>query len=141
MSVKQISVFLENKPGTLKKMTSVLTEHHINMRALSVVDTKDFGIVRMLVDDVYETTNVLSEANFIASLNAVLVFAIPDEVGGLDKLLQAFEEAKINIEYMYAFAGKNGAYMIFRVSETKTAEAHLVAKGFNCLSAEDMAEV
>ena len=81
MSVKQISVFLENKPGTLKRMTSVLTEHHINMRALSVVDTKDFGIVRMLVDDVYETTNVLSEANFIASLNAVLVFAIPDEVG------------------------------------------------------------
>ena len=141
MSVKQISVFLENKPGTLKKMTSVLTEHHINMRALSVVDTKDFGIVRMLVDDVYETTNVLSEANFIASLNAVLVFAIPDEVGGLDKLLQAFDEAKINIEYMCAFAGKNGAYMIFRVSDTKSAEAQLSAKGFNCLSAEEVAEV
>ncbi len=141
MSVKQISVFLENKPGTLKKMTSVLTEHHINMRALSVVDTKDFGIVRMLVDDVYETTNVLSEANFIASLNAVLVFAIPDEVGGLDKLLQAFDEAKINIEYMYAFAGKNGAYMIFRVSDTKSAEAQLSARGFNCLSAEEVAEV
>ena len=95
MSVKQISVFLENKPGTLKKMTSVLTEHHINMRALSVVDTKDFGIVRMLVDDVYETTNVLSEANFIASLNAVLVFAIPDEVGGLDKLLQNVEAQEV----------------------------------------------
>ena len=141
MSVKQISVFLENKPGTLKRMTSVLTEHHINMRALSVVDTKDFGIVRMLVDDVYETTNVLSEANFIASLNAVLVFAIPDEVGGLDKLLQAFDEAKIIIEYMYAFAGKNGAYMIFRVSDTKSAEAQLSAKGFNCLSAEEVAEV
>ena len=141
MSVKQISVFLENKPGTLKKMTSVLTEHHINMRALSVVDTKDFGIVRMLVDGVYETTNVLSEANFIASLNAVLVFAIPDEVGGLDKLLQAFDEAKINIEYMYAFAGKKGAYMIFRVSDTKTAEGKLAAKGFECLTAEDVAEV
>ena len=141
MSVKQISVFLENKPGTLKKMTSVLTEHHINMRALSVVDTKDFGIVRMLVDDVYETTNVLSEANFISSLIAVLFFAFPDEVGGLDKLLQAFDEAKINIEYMYAFAGKNGAYMIFRVSDTKSAEAQLSAKGFNCLSAEEVAEV
>jgi hypothetical protein len=74
-------------------------------------------------------------------LNAVLVFAIPDEVGGLDKLLQAFDEAKINIEYMYAFAGKNGAYMIFRVSDTKSAEAQLSAKGFNCLSAEEVAEV
>ena len=141
MCVKQISVFLENKPGMLKKMTSVLTANDINIRALTVVDTKDFGIVRMLVDDVYETTNVLGEANFIASLTPVLVYAIPDEVGGLDKLLQAFDEAKINIEYMYAFAGRNGAYMIFRVSETKTSEAQLVAKGFTCLSAEDMAEV
>ena len=141
MSVKQISVFLENKPGTLKKMTPGLTEHQINMRALCVVDTKDFGIVRMLVDDVYETTNVLNEANFIASLTPVLVYAIPDEVGGLDKLLQAFEEAKINIEYMYAFAGKNGAYMIFRVSDTKAAEAQLQAKGLTCLSADEVAEV
>ena len=145
MSVKQISVFLENKPGTLKKMTSVLTEHHINMRALSVVDTKDFGIVRMLVDDVYETTNVLSEANFIASLNAVLVFAIPDEVGGLDKLLQAFEEAKINIEYMYAFMGgsKDHAYMLFRVGKDmeKTAEAALAAKGFRLVSQDEIKEM
>lgn len=141
MCVKQISVFLENKPGMLKKMTSVLTANGINIRALSVADTKDFGIVRMLVDDVYETTNVLGEANFIASLTPVLVTAIPDEVGGLDKLLTYFEEAKINIEYMYAFAGKNGAYMIFRVSNTKTAEAQLTAKGLTFLSEEDMAEV
>ena len=141
MCVKQISVFLENKPGMLKKMTSVLTANNINIRALSVADTKDFGIVRMLVDDVYETTNVLGEANFIASLTPVLVTAIPDEVGGLDKLLTYFEEAKINIEYMYAFAGKNGAYMIFRVSNTKTAEAQLTAKGLTFLSEEDMAEV
>ena len=141
MSVKQISVFLENKPGTLKKMTSVLTANNINIRALSLADTKDFGIVRMLVDDVYETTSVLKDAQFVASLTPVLVTAIPDEVGGLDKLLTAFEEAKINIEYMYAFAGKDGAYMIFRVSDTKTAEAQLLAKGLSFLSAEDMAEV
>ena len=141
MSVKQISVFLENKPGTMKKMTSVLTANNINIRALSLADTKDFGIVRMLVDDVYETTSVLKDAQFVASLTPVLVTAIPDEVGGLDKLLTAFEEAKINIEYMYAFAGKDGAYMIFRVSDTKTAEAQLLAKGLSFLSSEDMAEV
>lgn len=141
MSVKQISVFLENKPGMLKKMTAVLTANNINIRALSLADTKDFGIVRMLVDDVYETTSVLKDAQFVASLTPVLVMAIPDEVGGLDKLLTAFEEAKINIEYMYAFAGKDGAYMIFRVGDTKSAEAQLLAKGLNFLSAEDMAEV
>lgn len=141
MSVKQISVFLENKPGMLKKMTTVLGRNNINIRALSVVDTKDFGIVRMLVDDVYGTVNVLKEENFIASLTSVLVFSIPDEVGGLDKLLQSFGETGINIEYMYAFAGKNGAYMIFRVNDTKAAEAQLLAKGMESLSSEEVAKV
>ncbi|MBR2214240.1 MAG: ACT domain-containing protein [Selenomonadaceae bacterium] len=141
MSVKQISVFLENKPGTLKKLTGLLTDNNINIRALSVVDTKDFGIVRMLVDDVYATTSVLSDNHFIASLNSVLVVAIPDEVGGLDKLLTNFEQAEINIEYMYAFAGKKGAYMIFRVGDTKKAEAAFARLGLASLSSEDMAEV
>ena len=79
MSVNQISVFLENKPGTLNKMTNVLAEHNIDMRALSLAETKDFGIVRMIVDDVYEATNVLKEADFIASLTPVLAYAIPDD--------------------------------------------------------------
>ena len=141
MSVKQISVFLENKPGTLNNMTSVLAEHGINIRALSLADTKDFGIVRMLVNDVYAATNILKEANFIASLTPVLVFAISDETGGLDKLLKNFSEANVNIEYMYAFAGKNNAYMIFRVSDTKAAETAIKSKGLKSLNQEEMAEV
>lgn len=141
MSVKQISVFLENKPGTLKKMTAVLAENKINIRALSLADTKDFGIVRMLVDDVFEATNVLNEAHFVTNLTPVLVFAISDETGGLDRLLEKFDAAKINIEYMYAFAGKANAYMIFRVNDTKAAEAALKAKGIQSLSSDDMASV
>ncbi len=141
MSVKQISVFLENKPGTLKKMTGVLADNDVNIRALSLADTKDFGIVRMLVDDVFEATNVLNEAHFITKLTSVLVFAISDETGGLDKLLVKFEEAKINIEYMYAFAGKKNAYMIFRVNDTKAAEAALKSLGMESLASEDMAGV
>ena len=136
MSVKQISVFLENKPGTLNNMTSVLAEHGINIRALSLADTKDFGIVRMLVNDVYA-----KEANFIASLTPVLLFAISDETGALDKLLKNFSEANVNIEYMYAFAGKNNAYMIFRVSDTKAAETAIKSKGLKSLNQEEMAEV
>ena len=141
MSVKQISLFLENKPSTLKNMTHVLAEHNINIRALSLADTKDFGIVRMLVNDVYEATNVLKEANFIVSLTSVLVFAISDETGGLDKLLEAFTAAEVNIEYMYAFAGKECAYMVFRVGDTMRAETALMRQGVKSLSQEDIATV
>ncbi len=141
MSVKQVSVFLENKPGTLKKMTEVLAKNNVNIRALSLADTKDFGIARMLVNDVYETTNVLKEANFVASFTPVLVYAISDNTGGLDSLLQYFEDAGVNIEYMYAFAGKERAYMIFRVADTKKAESLLAEKGLTSLSQEQISEV
>lgn len=141
MSVKQISVFMENQMGSLQTMTTVLAEHNINIRALSLSDTKEFGIVRMLVNDVFAATNVLKEEHFIASLTSVLVFEISDETGGLNKVLNKFAEAGVNIEYMYAFAGKNGAYMIFRVADAKKAESLLLAKGLKSLTQEEVAAV
>ena len=143
MSIRQISVFLENKPGMLNKMTEVLAEHSIDMRALSIAETKDFGIARMIVDDVYAATNVLKEADFVASLTQVLAYQIPDETGGLNKLLQTFTDAKVNIEYMYAFlgAGTAKAYMIFRVADTRAAEAALAAKGLKTLTQEEIAQI
>lgn len=141
MSVNQVSVFLENKPGTLSQFTSVLAKNNINIRALSLADTNDFGIVRMLVNDVYEATNVLKEENFVAKFTPVLIYKISDETGSLDKLLKHFSESEINIEYMYAFAGKNDAYMIFRVSDTKKAESILNSKGLKSLTQEELAEV
>ena len=144
MSINQISVFLENKPGTLNKMTNVLAEHNIDMRALSLAETKDFGIVRMIVDDVYEATNVLKEADFIASLTPVLAYAIPDEPGGLNKLLQAFTDAEVNLEYMYAFLGgaaSDHAYMIFRVADAKKAEAELSKRGFKSVNQEEISAI
>ena len=141
MSVKQVSVFLENKPGTLNNMTKVLANHNINIRALSLADTNDFGIVRMIVNDVYEATNVLKEEKFVATFTPVLVYAIKDEAGYLDKLLTAFTEAEVNIEYMYAFAGKENAYMIFRVTDTKKAEGLLAAKGLKSLTQEQIVQV
>ena len=83
MSIKQISVFLENKPAKLKAMTGVLASHGIDMRALSLAETKDFGIARVIVDDVYDAVNVLKEADFVANLTSVLAIAVPDEPGGL----------------------------------------------------------
>lgn len=141
MSVNQVSVFLENKPGTLNAMTEALANGGINIRALSLADTKDFGIVRMIVNDVYEATNVLKDANFVAKFTPVLIYRISDETGGLNKLLKSFTETEVNIEYMYAFAGKKNAYMIFRVTDTKKAEALLSGKGLKSLTQEEIAEV
>ena len=140
MSVKQISVFLENKPGTLNQLTTVLADGQIDMRALSLAETADFGIARIIVDDAFEAANVLKQADFVAALTPVLAYAIPDETGGLNKLLTSFTAAGVNIEYMYAFlGGKTGkAYMIFKVADIKAAESALMARGLRSLSQEDI---
>ena len=141
MSVNQVSVFLENKPGTLNKLTEVLATNNVNIRALSLAETSEFGIVRMIVNDVFEAVNVLKENNFVAILTPVLAYAIADEAGYLNGLLQKFTAANVNIEYMYAFAGKERAYMIFRVNDTKKAEAVLTGKGLKSLTQEEISAV
>ena len=141
MSVNQVSIFLENKPGTLNKLTEILAKNNVNIRALSLAETSEFGIVRMLVNDVFEATNVLKENNFVAILTPVLAYAIEDKAGYLNNLLQHFSEAEVNIEYMYAFAGKTRAYMIFRVNDTKKAEALLKGKGLKSLTQEEISAV
>ena len=141
MSVNQVSVFLENKPGTLNKLTEVLAANKINIRALSLAETSEFGIVRMLVNDVFEATTVLKENNFVATHTPVLAYAIEDKAGDLNSLLNKFTEIGVNIEYMYAFAGKERAYMIFRVNDTKKAESLLKGKGLNSLTQEEISAV
>ena len=144
MSLKQISVFLENRPGRLLAMTSVLAENHIDMRALSIAETKDFGIVRMIVDDVYATATVLKDAGFIHSLTPVLGVVIPDEPGGLDQVLRVLAGAQVNVEYMYAFlGGKNvdHAYMIFRVQNEAAAVAALAAKGIRVVDQDEISQL
>lgn len=141
MSVNQVSVFLENKPGTLNKLTEVLATNNVNIRALSLAETSEFGIVRMIVNDVFEAVNILKENNFVAILTPVLAYAIADEAGYLNNLLKQFTAANVNIEYMYAFAGKERAYMIFRVNDTKKAEAVLTGKGLKSLTQEEISAV
>ena len=144
MSLKQISVFLENKPGTLLTMTGVLAQNHIDMRALSIAETKDFGIVRMIVDDVYATATVLKDAGFIHSLTPVLGVVIPDEPGGLDQVLRVLAGAQVKVEYMYAFlGGKNvdHAYMIFRVQNEAAAVVALAAKGIRVVDQDEISQL
>lgn len=141
MNIKQISVFLENKPGALYAMTGVLAQNQVDMRALSVAETKDFGIVRMIVDDVYKATTVLKEAGYIHSITPVLGVAIPDVPGGLNKVLQVLNDAQMNVEYMYAFLGgkkSDHAYMVFRVEDNEAATAALAARGIKTVEQDEM---
>ena len=105
MSVKQISIFVENRPGAMNEMTKVLAENNIDMRALSLAETEGFGIVRIIVDDAYEATTVLKDAGYINKLTPVVIVSIPDETGGLYKVLQILTDAEINVDYMYAILG------------------------------------
>lgn len=141
MNIKQISVFLENKPGALYAMTGVLAQNQVDMRALSVAETKDFGIVRMIVADVYKATTVLKEAGYIHSITPVLGVAIPDVPGGLNKVLQVLNDAQMNVEYMYAFLGgkkSDRAYMVFRVEDNEAATAALAARGIKTVEQDEM---
>lgn len=139
MSIKQISVFLENQPGKLFEMTKVLAEGQVDMRALSLAETTDFGIARLIVDDTDKAAAVLRDSGFIATETDVLAFAVPNTPGGLHRLLEEFNYTAVNIEYMYAFLGsadKNNAYMIFRVSQPGYAEAALKKRGLEPLTQE-----
>ena len=141
MSMKQISVFVENKPGALYALTAVLAQGQIDMRALSLAETKDFGIVRLIVNDLYKTTTLLKDAGYVHSLTPVVGVAIPDVPGGLNRVLQVLTDAKVNVEYMYAFLGGKDvdhAYMIFRVADDKAAEAALASRGIQVLDQEQV---
>jgi len=141
VSIKQISVFLENKPGALYGMTGVLAQHKIDMRALSLAETSDFGIARIIVDNVYAAATVLKDAGYVHSLTSVLGVAIPDTPGGLNKVLQVLTNAKVNVEYMYAFLGGKDtehAYMIFRVEDNTAASAALAERGIRVVDQEEM---
>ena len=141
MSMKQISVFVENKPGALYALTAVLAQGQIDMRALSLAETKDFGIVRLIVNDLYKTTTLLKDAGYVHSLTPVVGVAIPDVPGGVNRVLQVLTDAKVNVEYMYAFLGGKDvdhAYMIFRVADDKAAETALASRGIQVLDQEQV---
>ena len=143
MTVKQISVFLENRPGKLAEFTDVLSANKINMRALSLAEREDFGIVKIIVDDVYNASTVLREADYVLSITKVLAVEIPDEPGALAKILHVFGESGVNVEYMYAFTTRKlgGAHMIFRVSDNQKAVETLSEHGFKLICQDELADL
>lgn len=141
MSVKQISVFLENRPGSLVEMTKALADASIDMRGLSLAETSDFGIVRLIVDDVLGTATVLKDSGFVSSLTDVLAVAVANVPGGLNSVLEVLHKAGINVEYMYAILGNKrsqSAYMIFRVNDTDKAADILRGSGVKLVEQEEL---
>ncbi len=143
MTIKQISVFVENEAGQLSKFVDVLSEHDVDMRALSIAETKDFGIVRVIVDDSYKASTVLKQAGYIFSLTPVLAAAVPDEPGALREILKILGDNGISIEYTYAFItrDKDLAYMIFRVQDNEKAIEVLSKNGIKLLSQDDLSKL
>lgn len=140
MKVEQISVFLENKPGGLEKVTRILRDAGINIRTLAVADTSDFGIVRLIVNDVEKATGVLRESGFTVSRTTVVAVEVPDRPGGLHGILEVIAKENINIAYMYAFVEKSGenAVMLFRFDQQNRAIDVLTKSGIAVLSGEKL---
>jgi len=140
MLVEQIAVFLENKSGRLAEITSILAANDINIRALSVADTADFGILRLIVDKVETATRVLKENGFTVGKTNVVAVEVEDKTGGLAKVLACIKTENINVEYMYAFVNKTGenAVLIFRFEKMDEAIAALQKNGFTILKSEQI---
>ena len=140
MCVKQISVFVANQSGSLAKITKVLAENNIDLEALSLADTTDFGILRLIVNDPEKAQLVLSENHFTVKETEVLGVAIDDVPGGLHKVLSVLEKADVQIEYMYAFTEKTleNAIVILRVQDNSGAVKILAENGISVVDGEKL---
>ncbi|MBI5016663.1 MAG: ACT domain-containing protein [Deltaproteobacteria bacterium] len=135
MRVEQISVFLENKAGRLAEATGVLAAAGVSIRALSLADTSDFGVLRLIVGDREKATKALKEAGFTVNKTAVVAVEVEDRPGGLHRILSLLDGAGLNVEYMYAFVRKSGdtAVMIFRFDDPDAAARVLTDRGVSVI--------
>ena len=136
--IKQISIFVENKPGRLKAMTHILKDNNIDILAISIADTKDFGILRLIVNDPEKAVKALSDAECTVKLTDVLAIKLEDKPGGLAKVMDTLFDNGISVEYMYAFFSKQDgqAAVILRVDENTKAAEVLQSAGINLLTSE-----
>ncbi len=143
MAIKQLSIFVENREGTLVEVTDAIAKAEVDIRAMSVADTNDFGIFRLIVTDYDKAKASLEEANCFVSITEVVGVAVEDKPGALAKVVKLLAEHNINIEYMYAFitVSKQFAYVVLRVADNAAAEKILVENGVSLVSEEDIANL
>lgn len=140
MTVEQISIFVENKSGRLAEVTEALAGAGVNIRALSLADTTDFGILRVIVNDTEKAKRILAEGGFTVMKTDVVAVEVPDQPGGLASILRMIGEAGMNVEYMYAFVkhGAENAIVVFRFDELDAAISVLTKAGVRILDGEDL---
>ena len=140
MKIKQISIFLENKSGRLAEVTKLLGDNEINIRALSLADTSDFGILRLIVSEPDKAYNILKQGGFAAAETEVIAVEIPDEPGGLSSVLEILNAENINVEYLYAFVekAKDNAIVVFRFEELDKVIKILQESKVNILREEEV---
>ena len=138
--VYQISVFLENRAGQLAEITGILAEEKVDLRAISIAETADYGILRMIVDNAQKATAILMQHGYLLTMTPVLVIAVPDQPGGIAAVLGTLAEGNIDIEYMYSlFTHVEGkAYIVFRVSDADKVVSLLAAHGITPSTAEEL---
>ena len=142
MAITQLSVFLENKPGQLAAAVKLISDGGVNIRALSLADTRDFGILRLIVSDVDKATALLMEKSIVTE-TPVIAVKMEDEAGALNRILQSLQEERINVEYLYAFTGSAAysAYVVLRVDDAAHAELVLKNAGISTLSDPELMQL
>lgn len=140
MKLKQISIFLENRKGRLWKAVNVLSQAKINIRALSIADTSEFGILRIIVPQSEKAKQILEENNFVVKINEVIAVGVSDEPGGLDNILSILNKADINVEYLYAFVEKKGkqAIVVLRTEDINDGITALKDGNITVLSSKEI---
>ena len=143
MSLKQLTVFVKNERGALVGITDALAAHNVNIRALSIADTEEFGILRMIVSDNDVAAATLTEQGYLLKMTDVVGVKIGDAPGKLSKALAVLDDAKINMEYLYAFMTRTEkhAYVVLRVANNAAAEAALEEAGFHLITDADVAKL
>ena len=138
--VYQISVFLENRAGQFADIITILAENGIDLRAISIAETADYGILRMIVDDAQKATSILMQHGYLLSMTPVLVVAVPDRPGGIAPVLATLAEGNIDIEYMYSLFThiEDKAYIVFRVAETEKFVDLLSGHGITPATTEEL---
>ena len=140
MSIHQISVFLENRTGQLAEITRLLAKENVDIRAISIAETSDYGLARMIVDDCQKASSVLLQHGDILSMTPVWAVEVPDRPAGLAELLAVLAEKNIPVEYMYSlFTHRDGmAYMVLRITDEETFTAAMKAHGIKVISGEEL---
>ncbi len=143
MTINQISIFIENRKNALSELTNVLAEHKINIRAICLADTNDFGIARIIVDNPAQVQAALERSHYIVKSTPVIAVKIPDETGSLNKILKILADNGRNVEYMYGFTGRttNSAYMIIRCTDVPETERVFEKTGIVMISEEELSKI